>query len=88
MTLRIESSSTGRRTTVRLFGRIQSEQLDELKAQIEGGGSEVMLDLVEVTLVDVDVVHFLGDCEGKGITILNCPRYIREWMVRERTVGG
>jgi len=42
------------------------------------------LDLDEVTLVDVEVVRFLGGCEAKGMTLLHCPPYIREWIAREQ----
>jgi hypothetical protein len=42
------------------------------------------LDLDEVTLVDVEVVRFLGSCETAGIAILHCPPYIREWIAREQ----
>jgi hypothetical protein len=88
MTLRIDKTSSGRRTTIGLVGRIQSEHLNELKEQIEDVGTQVTLDLDEVTLADVDVVHFLAACEANGITILNCPPYIREWMARERAAEG
>jgi hypothetical protein len=88
MTLRIERSSSGRKSTIRLVGQVESEHLDELKAQIEDGGSQVALDLDEVTLVDVEAVHFLIACEAKGAEVLNCPRYIREWMLREQAAEG
>ena len=84
MTARIEKTSSGQRMTIRLIGRIQSQHLDELKVQMGGPDSQASLDLAEVILVDVDVVHFLGACEANGITILNCPAYIREWIHRER----
>jgi hypothetical protein len=42
------------------------------------------LDLDEVTLVDVEVVRFLGVCEAAGIALLHCSPYIREWIVREQ----
>jgi hypothetical protein len=38
----------------------------------------------EVTLVDVDVVRFLNRCETKGVRLINCSPYIREWMSREQ----
>ncbi len=44
------------------------------------------LDLDEVTLVDVDVVRFLGACQAEGTEVLRCSPYIREWMFRE--MGG
>ena len=84
MTLRIERTSGGRRATIRLIGQVDSEHLDELKVQVENGGSQVALDLDEVTLVGIEVVHFLIACEASGVEVLNCPRYIREWMLRER----
>jgi len=40
-----------------------------------------------VTLVDVEVVRFLGGCEAEGGTVL-CAPYIREWMLRERDRKG
>ena len=84
--LKIEQGSHGGKTTIRLIGRFQSEHLGELKKQLEGKGPECDLDLEEVTLVDIDVVRFLGRCKAKGMRILHCSRYIRVWMSRERQV--
>jgi hypothetical protein len=47
-----------------------------------------ILDLSEVTLVDLDVVRFLIRCEDEGIELVQRPSYIREWMLRERAEGG
>lgn len=84
MTLKIERISAGRETRVRLSGQIRSEQLGELKAELERGESRVALDLEEVDLVDVQGVRFLNECETAGIPILHCSTYIRAWMLRER----
>ena len=46
-----------------------------------------MLDLDEVTLLDVAVVRFLIPCEAEGIELRHCAPYIREWMTRERGRG-
>ena len=43
-----------------------------------------ILDLNEVTFVDVAVVRFLINCENEGIELVQCPPYVREWIVRER----
>jgi hypothetical protein len=85
MTLRIDTTSEGQSTTIRLIGRMRAEHLDELKAQIKDGGSRVALDLEEVSLVDVDVVHFLGTCQAEGIRLVNCSPYIRNWIDKERS---
>jgi hypothetical protein len=38
----------------------------------------------EVTLVDLEVVRFLADCQAHGIELCACPKYIAEWISRER----
>lgn len=85
MTLRIEARSDGQRPVLLLSGRIRSEHLDELQAQIRSKGPAVALDLEEVTLVDVGVVRFLGLCEVDGIELLHCAPYIRKWIGLTRT---
>ena len=47
-----------------------------------------ILDLSEVTLVDIAVVQFLISCENEGIALVQCPLYVREWIVRERAEGA
>lgn len=83
MTLRIDKATDGQRTTIRLSGQIQWEHLEELKSQVYGGLVTV-LDLDEVTLVDLDVVRFLNACKADGVELVHCARYIREWMLREQ----
>jgi len=84
MTLKIVRESDGKRTTLRLSGRIQSANVEEIKEQMEGDTETIVLDLEEVTLVDVDVVRFLGVCEAEGVELVNCSPYIRDWIFRER----
>jgi hypothetical protein len=73
-----------RHTTVRLIGRVRAEDLVEVARQLETSGPGAVLQLDEVTLVDVDVVRFLNRCETEGVRLVNCSPYIREWMNRER----
>jgi anti-anti-sigma regulatory factor len=84
MTLKIETISDGTTTTLRLVGRIESEYLTELAAQLRRYGQRLVLDLEQVTLVDIDVVRFLIAREAEGIELRNRAPYIREWMDRER----
>jgi hypothetical protein len=83
MTLRIQQDSSGCATTIRLIGRVRSEHLQELTEVVASAGPSVVLDLDEVTLVDVDAVRFLAGCEVDGAQLLHCSPYIREWMFRE-----
>jgi anti-anti-sigma regulatory factor len=87
MTLRINATRSGQRAIFRLVGRIRAEHLTDLRDHIASAGHSVLLDLDEVTLVDVDVVRFLKNAEDGGIEISNCPPFIREWIDRERETG-
>jgi len=72
-------------TTLMVSGRIQAEQLSDLRRSIEAERTrDVVLDLREVGLVDGEVVRFLLHCERHGIRLVHCPTYVREWMLREQ----
>jgi hypothetical protein len=72
MTGTIERHTDGQHTTLRLIGRLQAAHLEALQAQLEGNGPGTVLDLDQVTLVDVEVVRFLGTCEKEGTALLHC----------------
>ena len=84
--MRIEKHSQRGKTTIRLIGHFQLEHVEELQKQLEQNGSQFVLDLTELTIVDVDIVRFLGTCEASGVKLVNCSPYIREWMNHEREV--
>jgi anti-anti-sigma regulatory factor len=87
MTLRIEKDSDGQTTTLRLIGRMRREHIEELKTQIKAGGTNVALDLNEVSLVDLDVIRFLAKCQTEGVSLVHCSRYINNWIAKERFSG-
>jgi hypothetical protein len=68
---------------LRLIGRIESEYLDALRAEVRRFRPRLVLDLDEVTLVDVAVVRFLTVSEADGIELRNCAPYVRDWMSGE-----
>jgi anti-anti-sigma regulatory factor len=80
MTLRIEQVK-GR---IRLSGELRFGHLDQVKTEIERCQSPVILDLEELDLIDLEGVRFLNACEAKGISLVHCSPYIREWMLQER----
>ena len=86
--LRIEKDSDGCVSRLRLSGRIQSDRIACIRSAINDGCSRTILDLGEVTLVDIAVVRFLIRCEDEGIELVQCPPYVREWMLRERAEGA
>jgi anti-anti-sigma regulatory factor len=84
MTGKIERQVDGHTTTLRLIGHLQAAHLKALQAHMEDNGPRTVLDLDQVTLVDVEVVRFLGTCETEGTALFHCPPYIREWISREQ----
>ena len=88
MTLRIQRKAEQDLIVFTLSGRIQAEQVPELEALLESEtpDHDVALDLKEVRLVDRDVVRFLAHLETQGMELKNCSAYMREWILRERTV--
>ena len=86
--LRLQRSTNGE-VVVRVSGRLNAENLGDLRAQLQpdAEGRRIVLDLKDLTLVDRDAVRFLERCEADSIKFENCPAYIREWIVRERNAG-
>jgi hypothetical protein len=84
VTLKIEKTVDRRGRIVSLIGRVRAEDLPEVARQLEDSGPGAVLQLDEVTLVDVDVVRFLNRCETEGVRLVDCSPYIREWMSREQ----
>ena len=83
--LKIQRSSNGQVTYI-LSGEIGGEDVAELEALLgsEAKGRRIVLDLKNLTLVDQDAIAFLDRCEANGITLKNCPAYIREWIKGQR----
>jgi anti-anti-sigma regulatory factor len=83
--LRIQREANGE-VVLRISGRLDGTSLAELKNLIgsEGAGRRVVLDLRELTLVDHEAVGFLREFDSDGVTLRNCPPYIREWIARQR----
>ena len=86
--LRIEKESNGFVTTLRLSGRIQWDCIASIRSAMNDDGVHNILDLSDVSLVDITVVRFLISCENEGIKLVQCPPYVREWILRERAEGA
>jgi len=52
-----------------LSGDLRSEDLDQVKTEIERCGTSAVLDVEEVALVDLDGVQFLNRCEANGVAV-------------------
>jgi hypothetical protein len=89
MTLRMqEQLDEPDSTTFVLSGRIRSEHVLHLASLLEQERGRIVLDLKEVTLVNREAVRFLAACETKGSVLRNCPAFVREWILIERSNGA
>jgi hypothetical protein len=80
--LRIAKFDRDGTASFNLSSRIDGCRVPELRALLDGEPqvSGLVLDLQEVKLVDREAVKFLATCESRGIRLMNCPSYVREWI--------
>jgi hypothetical protein len=85
MTLRIERSERGGLTVFAVSGHLEAEYIDELRRLFgpSRNFTRIILDLSELRLADRECIRFLCSSEARGITLENCPHYIREWIQKE-----
>jgi len=82
--LRIQKESDGCVVRLLLSGRIQSDGIACIRSAMNDDCAPKILDLGEITVVDMAAVRFLIACENDGVALVNCPPYVREWIHRER----
>jgi hypothetical protein len=80
--LKILRSTKNASVILTLIGRLEGENLQELKRVIglEARDHNLVLDLKDVTLVDQFAIRFLTRCEAEEVTLENSPAYIRDWI--------
>lgn len=83
--LRIQRASNGK-VVFTLSGRIAPEDVEELRRLfgLETKTVHIVLNLKELVLADGDAVAFLAGCEAAGMTLKDCPAYVRRWIDREK----
>ena len=83
--LKIHRSRNGE-VVLTLSGRMDHDSTVELENVIEAEmkGQQIVLDIKDLTLVGQSDIDFLARCEASGIKLVNCARYVREWITRER----
>jgi anti-anti-sigma regulatory factor len=69
-----------------LSGQMDEEAIAELETLInsETNGRRIVLDLKDLTLVNEAGITFFAGSEANGITLKNCPAYVREWINAKR----
>ena len=85
MTLRIYRESTPDTIVFALSGDMDQEHAARLKELLANEADGLItLDLKNVTLVDRTAMQFLAEAESAGARIVNCPGYVRRWIVAEK----
>lgn len=80
------SSTQSDSLTLAIAGHVSLEALPEIALLIDHGRRDhekVILDLSEVTLMDPAAARFFADQFQGGVRLVNCPIYIRRWIVRD-----
>jgi len=84
--LKIRRTPDGAAIVLTVSGRLDAGNVSELYASLDAvpAGTAVVLDLADLVLADRDVVRLLREFEFRdGVSIRNCPAYIRIWMAAE-----
>ena len=83
--LRIQRASNGK-VVFRLSGRIEAEDVAELRRLfgLECSAAKIALNLRDLVLANGDAVDFLAACESAGMTLHECPGYVRKWIDQRR----
>ena len=72
---------------VALTGSVSEDVLPEIHRIIKTD-RRVALDLSEVTLMDRTAARFFAEQIQRGIELVDCPSYLKRWILREITNDG
>jgi len=85
LTYRIQRSAKNDAIVFAISGEMDIELTERLRGLLElENHNQTLLDLSDVTLVSRDAVQFLVGVETAGVGLVNCPDYVRRWIVSER----
>ena len=62
-------------------------ELEDL-IRAETKGRRIVLDIRDLTLVGQRDIDFLVRCEGAGIRLVNCARYVCDWIAKQRSADS
>src|SRR5215469_14210662 len=68
-----------------LSGEMDGEHVARLQDLLAlEGQARIVFDLRDVTLVDREAVQYLASADASRVRIVNCPDYVRRWIVGEK----
>jgi anti-anti-sigma regulatory factor len=84
MSFRIDRVGGSGLIVLLVSGKLSGEHLDTLRNVLRQESGALAIDLKNVSVVDRDAVQLLALAEYNGTELRNCPKYVREWVTRER----
>jgi hypothetical protein len=64
------------------FGEESLEALEQSIGEARQTNCRIYMDLGEVTLVDRMLARYISAQASQGITLVNCPVYLRRWITQ------
>lgn len=89
--LKMQQSEQERHVRIYLSGRVSHGQLaylDELIGIASDSRLKVLLDMEQVTVLDLPAVRYLAEGEGTKFKFTCCPPAIQEWIQREQEIAA
>ena len=71
---------SNRLVLLHISGHLQEVHIEVIDELLAKDTDPVALDLGEVTLADREAVRFLATLDARGVGLIDCPGFIREWM--------
>jgi len=71
---------SNRLVLLHISGHLQEVHIEVIDELLAKETDPVALDLGEVTLADREAVRFLATLDARGVGLIDCPGFIREWM--------
>jgi anti-anti-sigma regulatory factor len=84
MSFRIDRVAINHLMVLLVSGKLNGEHVETLRNLLRQESGLLAIDLKNVSLVDRDAVQLLAFAEHDGTELRNCPKYVREWINRER----
>jgi hypothetical protein len=88
MTLKLKRICEKHGTRLCMSGELRCAHVVDLRTEIEQVRQLATLDLGEVDVIDIEGIRLLNECQVRGIEVVNCSPYIREWMLQEKLSRG
>lgn len=89
--LKMQQSEQERHVRIYLSGRVSHGQLaylDDLIGLASDFRLKVLLDMEQVTVLDLPAVRYLAEGEGTKFKFTCCPPAIQEWIQREQEIAA